>query len=223
MRTTLFKLLKALTDVAQFPEPIYEFGAYRVAGQERRGSVRDYFGRMQFVGCDMRAGPGVDRIEDLHNLSLPDESIGTALLFDTIEHVREPWRAMAEIHRCLRPAGIVVMTSHMYFPIHAHPEDYWRFTDRGFASLLQRFNIISIESCGLSKLPHTIVGIAAKQTLDSSLEVSLRDAIIFWKRRGASSWKEIAMAVLPPVLLIPAYDLFALLLEKRKRHGAARG
>jgi SAM-dependent methyltransferase len=222
MRTTLFRLLKALTEAVDFPEPVYEFGAYRVAGQEGRGCVRDYFPRMEYVACDLRAGPSVDRIENLHYLTLPDESMGTALLFDTIEHVREPWQAIGEIYRCLRPGGIVVMTSVMYFPIHAHPNDYWRFTGSGFSSLLQAFKVICVESCGLKKLPHTIVGIAAKQTLDSRLEDSLREAVIFWKRRGASSWKEIAMAVLPPVLLIPAYDLFALLLEVRGRSGSAK-
>jgi hypothetical protein len=122
---------------------------------------------------------------------------------------------MAEIHRCLRPNGIVILTSHMYFPIHAHPEDYWRFTDRGFASLLQAFNIIAIESCGLKKLPHTVTGVASKQKLSSNLEASLGDVVRSWKRNGANTWKEIAMAILPPILLIPAYDLFARLLEIR--------
>jgi hypothetical protein len=124
---------------------------------------------------------------------------------------------MAEIHRCLRPDGILVMTSHMYFPIHAHPEDYWRFTDRGFASLLQAFNIIAIESCGLKKLPHTVAGVASKQRLPANLAAALGAALRVWKRRRATTWKEVALALLPPVLLIPAYDLFALLLEMRSR------
>jgi hypothetical protein len=130
---------------------------------------------------------------------------------------------MAEIYRCLRPDGIVIMTSHMYFPIHAHPEDYWRFTDRGFASLLQAFNIISLESCGLKKLPHTIVGVASKQKRHLDLEISLREVVRSWKLNGANTWKEVAMAILPPVLLVPAYDLFARLLEMRSRKGASNG
>lgn len=215
MRTTLFSLLNSIAKTGGLSAPVYEFGAYRVPGQEHRASVRDFFPSVPFVGCDMRAGPGVDRVENLHNLTLPDESIQTALLFDTIEHVREPWRAMAEIHRCLRPNGIVVMTSPMFFPIHAYPDDYWRFTDSGFASLLQAFNIISIESCGLKKLPHSIVGIAAKGRLNPTLEANLREAVISWKRHGATSWKEVALATIPPIFLVPAYDLFSRILEMR--------
>lgn len=215
MRTTLFSLLNSITKTGALLGPVYEFGSYRVPGQERRASVRDFFPHEPFVGCDMRLGPGVDRVENLHNLTLPDESIGSALLFDTIEHVREPWRAIAEIHRCLRPDGIVVMTSPMFFPIHAYPDDYWRFTDSGFASLLQAFNIISIESCGLKKLPHSIVGIASKEKLHPALEANLREAVISWKRHGATSWKEVALATIPPIILVPAYDLFSRLLEMR--------
>jgi len=175
---------------------------------------------MEFVGCDLRPGPDVDRIEDLHSLSFADESVGTALLFDTIEHVREPWRAMAELHRCLRPSGLIVMTSVMYFPLHAHPDDYWRFTDSGFASLLHAFNTICIESCGLRKLPHTVVGIASKGRLEPALELSIRKSVASWKRRGAGSWKELGMSTLPPFLLIPAYDVFTRILQVRSRRAA---
>jgi hypothetical protein len=217
MRTTLYKLLKRFTDAGKLPEPIYEFGAYRTPGQESRGHVRDYFPSMRFVGCDMRPGPGVDEVQDLHCLNLPDNSIGTALLFDTIEHVREPWRAMAEIHRCLLPTGLIVMSSVMYFPIHAHPDDYWRFTGSGFFSLLQKFHVVCVESCGLKKLPHTVLGVASKEKLPPAMEGYLRDCVNLWKRHEANSWKENLMAVLPPVLLVPAYDLFTRMLETWNR------
>jgi hypothetical protein len=29
-----------------------------------------------------------------------------------------------------------------------------------------------------------------------------------WKRRGATSWKEVMLALAPPFLLVPAYDLY---------------
>lgn len=221
MRTTILSLLRSLTQSARFPAPIYEFGAYRIQGQQHRGNVRDYFPGMDFVGCDMRPGPGVDQIHDLHSLNLPDATIGTALLLDTVEHVREPWRAMSEVHRCLLPGGLIVMTSVMYFPIHAHPDDYWRFTDSGFSSLLQGFNILCVESCGLKRLPHTVVGIASKGPVDPALDLAIRGSVASWKRHGSRSWKEFGMAVLPPFLLIPAYDLFTWFLHTWHRRDAA--
>lgn len=213
MRTTVLALLRSLPPL---PEPIWEFGSYHVTGQEHRGSVRDCL-RQDVIGCDQRAGPGVDRIEDLHALSLPSNSIGTALLLDTVEHVERPWQALEEVHRVLRPGGVVLMTSHMYFPIHAHPDDFWRFTTSGFAVLLAPYDIVCVKSAGLPKLPHTIVGVAAKSPAQSSVTDPLRCAVESWAKHAATSWKERVMAVLPPVVLVPAYDAFMRVLQRRRQ------
>jgi hypothetical protein len=208
MRTTIYRLMQALGCSAEFPEPIYEFGAYRVAGQEDRGDVRACFPGRAFVGCDLSPGPGVDEIQDLHHLTLTEGAIGTALLLDTIEHVREPFRAMTEVARCLRPGGLMVMTSVMYFPIHLHPDDYWRFTASGFASLVRPFDHAQVEMIGLRTLPHTVVALAYKAPVDPRLRDGVAETTAAWKRRGATSWKEVMLALAPPFLLVPAYDLY---------------
>ena len=226
MRVTLLKLLESLYPVVPFPEPIYEFGSFRVPGQEHLPHVRDFFPAKRFVGCDLRPGPGVDELQDLHALSLPDDSVGTALLLDTIEHVRDPWRAMGELHRCLKPGGLVLMTSVWYFPIHAYPDDYFRFTASGFLTLFERFNTPIVEMCGLERLPHTVVGLASKGPMDPALRSKIETVVRTWKRHGSRSWKETMQEITPPVLLIPAYDLFlrimALLHPRRARRTAAR-
>jgi SAM-dependent methyltransferase len=214
MRTTIYKLVEALGQRTSVPGPIYEFGAYRVAGQQGRGDVRACFRGRPFVGCDLSHGPGVDEIQDLHALTLADGTIGTALLLDTIEHVREPFRAMAEVYRCLQPGGLMVMTSVMYFPIHLHPDDYWRFTASGFASLVRRFDDASVDMIGLRTLPHTVVAVAWKAPLDRALCGAVADAVAGWKRRGARSWKEVMLALTPPFLLVPAYDLYVAYLAR---------
>lgn len=221
MRTTMLRLARALAERAVLPEPIYEFGARRVPGQEHRGAVADCFRGRRYVGCDLEPGPGVDRVEDLERLTLADGTVGTALLFDTIEHVRHPWRAMAELHRCLAPGGVLVLTSVMYFPIHAHPDDYWRFTPSGLAALLEPFETLGVFSAGLRKLPHTVVGVATRGPADPALAAALVRTLEAWRRRGARSWKEVAAAVAPPALLVPAYDLFNAVLRGLGR-GALR-
>lgn len=208
MRTTLLKLLESLTEAVAFPEPIYEFGAYRVPGQEHLPQVRDYFAGKQFVGCDLRPGPGVDSLQDLHNIDLPPASVGTVLLFDTIEHVREPWQAMAELRKCLAPGGILLMTSVWYFPVHAYPDDYFRFTASGFQSLLRSYDSVVVTACGLERLPHTVVGMGSKGPLPSDMEATIRREVESWKRKGSRTWKETVLDVCPPFLLIPGYTGF---------------
>jgi len=105
-------------------EPIYEIGSYRVEGQETFADLRSFFPGKIYVGCDLRDGLGVDRVEDVHNLKIRSDSIGTVLIFDTLEHVENVHRAMEEIHRVLKPGGMVIMSSVMKFPIHDYPSDY---------------------------------------------------------------------------------------------------
>jgi SAM-dependent methyltransferase len=220
VRTTMLNLARVLGERVRLPEPIYEFGARRVPGQEHRGEVRRFFRGRRCVGTDAEPGEGVDVVLDLHRLDLPEGAIGTALIFDTIEHVRDPRLALTEIHRCLAPGGVVVLTSVMYFPVHAYPDDYWRFTTSGFAVLLAPFHLVALRAYGVSKLPHTVLGVGSKGPLEPTLERDLVAAIDAWSVRGARTWKEVAMALAPPALLVPAYDAFMWAL---KRLGSPRG
>ena len=144
------------------PEPLVEIGARAAEGQESIADVRSIFGAAEHIGCDIQAGPGVDRIEDIHALSFDDDSVGAVVCFDTLEHVADPIRALAEIHRVLKPGGIVAMSSVMFFVIHAHPWDYWRFTPEGFALLLQPFESTLVMSNGWSEMPESVFGIGVK-------------------------------------------------------------
>lgn len=208
MRTTLLTLVDQLSRAVEFPGPIFEFGSFRVPGQQHLPFIRDYFPRTTVVGCDIRTGPGVDRLEDLHQLTLADESIGTALIFDTIEHVRDPWRAMSEVHRCLAPGGLLVMSSVWFFPIHAYPDDYWRFTSSAFRVLMRDYHVIAAEMAGLARMPHTVVGVASKGPIEPARERAIRETLAHWKKNGARSWKEMVLDACPPVLLLPLYSAF---------------
>ena len=54
------------------PGPVYEFGSYQVEGQVDYADLRALFPGKAYVGCDMRPGPGVDRVEDVSAISLAD-------------------------------------------------------------------------------------------------------------------------------------------------------
>lgn len=142
-------------------DPVVEVGSRPAVGQEDL-TIRQLFENRQFVGCDIQRGPGVDRVEDTHALSFPDESVSTFIAVDTLEHVADPIRAMEEAWRVLRPGGVALITSVMFFPIHAHPWDYWRFTPEGFARLLQPFESRLVMAFGWELMPETVFGIGIK-------------------------------------------------------------
>ena len=144
------------------PGPVYEFGSYQVEGQEEYADLRAYFPGKPFTGCDMRPGPGVDRVEDVSALSLPDDSAGTVLCIETFEHVFELRRAFDEVHRVLRPGGLLVITSPLNFRIHGYPDDYWRMTPSCLRRLLAPYDARLVGSQGHPSFPHTVMALAAK-------------------------------------------------------------
>jgi SAM-dependent methyltransferase len=217
VRGTLLTLLGQLAACTELPEPVYEFGSFRVPGQRHLPAVRDFFPDKAYVGCDLRMGPGVDEVQDLHALAIPDGSVGTALLFDTIEHVRAPWKAMEELHRVLKPGGIVVMTSVWYFPIHAYPDDYWRFTSSAFRTLFEGFETVSVAMCGIERLPHTVVGVASKGPLPPETAAAIDRCVQEWRIHGSRTWKESVLDLAPPLLLVHGYRWFLQAMDRIDR------
>ena len=72
MRPHINSFFKACAELLPCPEPNVEVGAYQVAGQETIADLRPHFPGKTYIGCDMRLGRGVDRIEDIHALSFQD-------------------------------------------------------------------------------------------------------------------------------------------------------
>jgi len=157
------RFVEVVIETLPLVEPIYEFGALQVQDDPGEEDLRTLFNGADYVGCDFRDGPGVDRLLDLHQIDLPSHTAGTVISMDTLEHVEYPRKALSEIHRILKDDGIVIISSVMNFPIHAYPNDYWRFTPEGFRSLLQDFEQCFVGSCGVKEnFPLSIVGIGFK-------------------------------------------------------------
>lgn len=144
------------------PGPIFEFGSYQVEGQEEYADLRGLFNGQSYVGCDMRPGPGVDRVEDVSQLTIADATVGTALCIETFEHVFEVRRAFDEIFRVLQPGGLFLLTSPLNFRIHAYPDDYWRMTPSCLRRMLQPYDGRLVGFQGHAKFPHTVMSLAIK-------------------------------------------------------------
>jgi SAM-dependent methyltransferase len=162
MRPAVIEFARDVAENFPMVSPLVEMGARAAEGQEDVADMRPIFKATEHIGCDIQPGLGVDRIEDIHHLTFEDNSVGTVIALETLEHVTDPIRAVQEMHRVLKPGGVLAISSLMFFPIHAHPWDYWRFTPEGFDMLLQPFESRLVVAQGLDILPEGIFGIGVK-------------------------------------------------------------
>jgi SAM-dependent methyltransferase len=163
LREHVKQIVKLISQHIDLPEPIVELGALQVEGQIGSADLRPFFPGKRYIGCDFRQGPGVDRIEDPEiGFSFEDLTVGTLISCDTFEHIFDIFKTVREIERVLVPGGILVAVTVMYWPIHAYPYDYWRFTPECFRRLLGIFADSLIISLGDERFPHTVFGMARK-------------------------------------------------------------
>jgi SAM-dependent methyltransferase len=174
------------------PDPIFEFGSYQVEGQEGYANLRALFPARKYVGCDMRPGPGVDRVEDVAAISLPDESAGTVLCIETFEHVFEVRKAFDEVFRLLRPGGIFVITSPLNFRIHGYPDDYWRMTPNCLRRQLSPYSARLSGHQGHRAFPHTVMGVGFKAPVSVDCRARLERFVAAYH-----AWLEQTEASLP--------------------------
>jgi SAM-dependent methyltransferase len=203
MRESIRQFIDIASRTLPMEEPIFEFGALQLPGIEDIADLRSFFPGKEYVGCDMRGGPGVDRVLNLHEIDQPSGSVGTVIALDTLEHVEYPHQALKEIHRILKPQGVAVLSSVLDFRIHATPYDYWRFTPDGFRSILGPFASSFVDFAGIERFPHTIVGIGFKGN-PFPLEGFLKEFGHWktrWRKPKGDSWKDVANLFIPPILL----------------------
>ncbi|MEP7294576.1 MAG: class I SAM-dependent methyltransferase [Burkholderiales bacterium] len=85
---------------------------------------------------DWAPGEYIDLPCDLSQpLPFSADHFDTIVLSDVLEHMPEPEALWREMTRVLRPGGKVIMNVPFYYSVHAHPHDYYRYTN--FA--LERF------------------------------------------------------------------------------------
>jgi SAM-dependent methyltransferase len=153
---------RLVAETIDCPGPVFEFGSYQVQGQEGYANLRALFPGREYVGCDMRWGPGVDRVEDVTATRLSNGSAGTVLCIETFEHVFEIRRAFDEVFRILKPGGVFVITLPLNFRIHSYPDDYWRMTPNCLRRLLEPYAARVSGFQGYHAFPHTVMGLGIK-------------------------------------------------------------
>jgi SAM-dependent methyltransferase len=88
---------------------------------------------------DVAWGPRTQLICDGHDLPLADASVDAVIVQAVLEHVVDPQRCVAEIHRTLRPDGLVYAEIPFMHPVHGGAFDFTRYSQGGIRILFRRF------------------------------------------------------------------------------------
>ena len=165
---------------------IYEFGSLQVPGQEKFADLRQYFPNNDYIGCDMQQGVGVDRLENIEELSLPDCCASGVLCIETLEHVSRPWLAIKEMIRVLQPSGWMLIIVPFDLPIHNYPNDYYRYTPEALKLLIELANAsndlsVLTSSVGEQNHPHTVWALIQKEPLNITAQNKLTEELSKFK------------------------------------------
>lgn len=102
------------------------------------GHVSAYIGLDDPATAEPLGGSKADVLGTVGRLPLRSCSADTVLVTEVLEHLPEPALALAELHRLLKPGGLLIVTTPMIYNRHGSPHDFFRFTPEGLRYLLER-------------------------------------------------------------------------------------
>lgn len=145
-----------------------------------RHYVADQVVEYRCLDVESRA-EGVDYLADIQNMSVIESgAFDSALCSEVLEHVPDPGRAIAEMHRVLRVQGKLILTVPFLGRLHEEPNDYYRYTSHGLRHLLEQggFEVIEIVPTGsvFSFLGHQL----ATLIVCSTYGIPILRHVTFW-------------------------------------------
>jgi len=84
-------------------------------GAELTDELQGYFKKSRFTGCDLYPKKKSIIKSDAHKLKFKNNSFSTIFMFDVLEHLKSPQKALSEIRRVLKPGGVY----HLVIPLEA--------------------------------------------------------------------------------------------------------
>lgn len=136
--------------VSSFAESL-PAGARLLDAGSGEGQYAHHFQRHRYTGVDLAVGDiqwdysKVDAVADLTSLPFGDDTFDAAIHIVTIEHLREPGRALAEMSRVLKPEGRLLIAAPLEWEVHQAPHDYFRYTRYGLVHLLEASGMLWTE------------------------------------------------------------------------------
>ncbi|MGE3268394.1 MAG: methyltransferase domain-containing protein [Chloroflexota bacterium] len=99
--------------------------------------------QVEIVTSDVHLGKATALVMDAHDIPFADGTFDGIVVQAVLEHVVDPYRCVAEIHRVLRPGGVVFSETPFMQQVHMGAYDFTRFTPLGHRRLFRHFEQIA--------------------------------------------------------------------------------
>jgi hypothetical protein len=127
---------------------------------------------VEYVNVDLLPGPGVHLVGDVHDPSLlAQQSVGSIVIFNVLEHCVQPATVVDNMYRWLRPGGRVFCMVPNAQRIHECPADYWRMLPNALRWMFRAFSRQEVQQYGtLASLIASYMGISAEELSHHELD-----------------------------------------------------
>lgn len=118
-----------------------------VAPEIHKGA-KEFFKKSIVKTLDIDKNSAADYIADLcktNTNTIPDNYFDIVFCTEVLEHTNNPFLAVEELYRIVKPGGIVAVTTPFNFRIHNPLPDNWRFTEHGLRILFKMFKNADIQ------------------------------------------------------------------------------
>lgn len=99
-----------------------------------------------YLNLDWITKPNI--FADVTATPLKTASVDCILCTEVLEHLKDPQDCVDEIHRLLRDDGLVFASTPFFYPVHADPYDFQRFTEDGLRHLFREFKSVQVFRMG---------------------------------------------------------------------------
>ncbi len=135
-RKNLYKFLNTSLEKYEFSEAskLISIGSGGAIGE----LLKNKYSTIVQVDIDPDRKP--DLVMSIENMDKFDEnSVDAIFCMEVLEHVSNPFLAVKEIERVLKPDGIFIGSTPFLFPLHDEPYDFFRYTKYGIRNLFKNF------------------------------------------------------------------------------------
>jgi predicted SAM-dependent methyltransferase len=114
-------------------------------GSGEGGRYKGLFPCIEYITMDVENGDGIDIIGRAEVIPLPDNSVDSIVCTQVLEHLDMPFESVSEMYRVLRVGGHILLTAPQINELHEEPNDFFRYTRFGLASMFEKVGFKTVE------------------------------------------------------------------------------